>query len=70
MKPTIYVNGKPVEWDFADVPIWPTNRLIRFIHRRVLKRPPLRYEKSKSVVVLTSAPSAGSVVTMTYPVEM
>lgn len=69
-KPTVVVNGEPVEWYFADIPVWPTNRLIRFIHRRILKRPPLHYEKSKSVVTLKSAPPAGSVVMTAYTVEM
>lgn len=57
--PVVLVNGKPVKWTFVFVPVWPSNRIIRFIHRRILRRPPLRFRQT-SAVRLEQIPPAGS----------
>lgn len=65
--PKVYVNGVETNWHVGKVAVWPTNRFARFIHRRILKRPPLRYIDDVSLIQLDRAPS-GHVVVM-YEIE-
>lgn len=68
--PRVYVNGAEVSYSFGKTPVWPKNRFIRYVHRRILKRPPLGYTPNRSVVVLDTPPPAGTVVFISYPVDL